>query len=68
MEVEEQLAPGLGEGEVAELVQEFGMGRHRSEDHAGLGPKVPQKQKKRARLWLKDGSRVRLRPERPDHV
>ena len=32
------------------------------------GRSVPQKQKKRGRLWLADGSCVRLRPERPDHV
>ena len=32
------------------------------------GLKVPQKQKKRGRLWLGDGSCVRLRPERPNHV
>jgi transposase InsO family protein len=32
------------------------------------GLKVPQKQKKRGRLWLNDGSCVRLRPERPNHV
>ena len=32
------------------------------------GLKVPQKQKKRSRLWLNDGSCVRLRPERPHHV
>ncbi len=30
--------------------------------------KVPQKQPKRRRLWLNDGSCVRLRPERKDHV
>lgn len=30
--------------------------------------KVPQKQKKKGRLWLNDGSCVRLRPERPNHV
>ena len=30
--------------------------------------KVPQKQPKRGRLWLTDGSCVRLRPERKDHV
>jgi transposase InsO family protein len=30
--------------------------------------KVPSKQPKRARLWLNDGSCVRLRPERPNHV
>jgi putative transposase len=32
------------------------------------GLKVPKKQPKRARLWLADGSTVRLRPERPNHV
>ena len=32
------------------------------------GLKVPQKQKSRGRLWLNDGSCVRLRPERPNHV
>ena len=32
------------------------------------GLKVPGKQPKRARLWLNDGSCVRLRPEHPDHV
>jgi transposase InsO family protein len=32
------------------------------------GLKVPQKQKPRRRLWLNDGSCVRLRPERSNHV
>jgi transposase InsO family protein len=32
------------------------------------GLKVPQKQRARARLWLNDGSCVRLRPERANHV
>ena len=32
------------------------------------GLKVPQKQPKRGRLWLNDGSCVRLRPCWPDHV
>ena len=32
------------------------------------GLKVPQKQKPRGRLWLNDGSCVRLRPERAKHV
>ena len=32
------------------------------------GLKVPPKQPKRARLWLNDGSCVRLRPERRNHV
>jgi transposase InsO family protein len=30
--------------------------------------KVPSKQPKRGRLWLNDGSCIRLRPERPNHV
>jgi transposase InsO family protein len=29
---------------------------------------VPPRQPKRGRLWLDDGSCVRLRPERPNHV
>jgi len=32
------------------------------------GLQVPQKQPKRARLWLANGSCVRKRPERPNHV
>ena len=32
------------------------------------GLKVPRKQKPRGRLWLNDGSCVRLRPERSNHV
>jgi transposase InsO family protein len=32
------------------------------------GLKVPQRQPKRGRLWLGDGSCVRLRPEHRDHV
>ena len=32
------------------------------------GLKVPQKQRARRRLWLGDGSCVRLRPERANHV
>lgn len=32
------------------------------------GLKVPRKQAKKGRLWLGDGSRVRLRPERSNHV
>jgi putative transposase len=32
------------------------------------GLKVPQKQRPRGRLWLSDGSCVRLRPERANHV
>jgi len=32
------------------------------------GLKVPARQPKRGRLWLNDGSCIRLRPERPNHV
>ncbi len=32
------------------------------------GLKVPKKQPKRRRLWLNDGSCIRLRPEYKDHV
>ena len=32
------------------------------------GLKVPQKQRPRKRLWLNDGSCIRLRPERANHV
>ena len=32
------------------------------------GLKVPPRQPKRGRLWHNDGSCVRLRPERPNHV
>jgi transposase InsO family protein len=32
------------------------------------GLKVPQKPPKRGRLWLNDGSCIRLRPEHPNHV
>jgi transposase InsO family protein len=32
------------------------------------GLKVPAKQKPRGRLWLNDGSCIRLRPERQNHV
>ncbi len=32
------------------------------------GLKVPQKQPKRGRLWLADGSCIRKQPEYPHHV
>ena len=32
------------------------------------GLKVPRRQPKKGRLWLADGSCIRLRPERPRHV
>jgi transposase InsO family protein len=37
-------------------------------DLEARGLKVPPRQPKRGRLWLADGSCVRLRPERPNHV
>ena len=32
------------------------------------GLKVPKKQPERGHLWVNDGSCIRLRPERPNHV
>ncbi len=32
------------------------------------GLKVPSRQPRKGRLWLNDGSCIRLRPERPNHV
>ena len=32
------------------------------------GVSVPRKQRKKGRLWLNDGSCIRLRPKRPNHV
>src|SRR3954451_3891535 len=44
----------------------------RQAHHEGIwrreGLKVPQKQPKRGCLWLGDGSCIRLRAERPNHV
>ena len=44
----------------------------RKAHHEGIwrqeGLKVPARQPKRGRLWLGDGSCVRLRPERRDHI
>ena len=34
----------------------------------GEGLKVPARQPKRGRLWLTDGSCIRLRPEHPNHA
>ena len=48
---------------------EFQVGKDRVQRiwrRAGL--KVPQRQKPRGRLWLNDGSCIRLRPEHPNHV
>jgi len=56
---------------ITALLQEAGwhVGKdrvHRIWNREGL--KVPQKQRPRRRLWLNDGSYVRLRPERANHV
>ena len=40
----------------------------RRTDLAREGLKVPQKQPKRGRLWLNDGSCIRLRPLYPNHI
>ena len=44
-------------------VRRRGATRHRSE-----GALNPHKQPKKERLWMSDGSFVRLRPEQPNHV
>ena len=52
-------------------VERRAMVRHWSEDNGERrreGLKVPAKQPKRGRLWLADGSCIRLRAERPNHV
>ena len=56
---------------VTSLLQEAGwrVGRDRVERiWRREGLKVPAKQKPRGRLWLNDGSCVRLRPQHPNHV
>ncbi len=55
----------------AKRVERRAMVRHWSEDHGERrweGLKVPRKQPKKGRLWLNNGSCVRLRPEHPNHV
>ena len=44
------------------------LGQPRATQRRQAGLKVPQKQPKRGRLWLNDGSCVRLRPEYKEHV
>ena len=47
----------------------WGVGKDRAERiWRREGLKVPQRQKPPRRLWLNDGSCLRLRPERPGHV
>jgi len=58
----------LGYRRITALLQAAGwpVGKERIWRREGL--KVPQKQRPRGRLWLNDGSCVRLRPERPKYV
>src|SRR5882762_9263903 len=56
-------------GLVAELSLEKQVGKDRVQRiWRREGLKVPAKQRPRRRLWLNDGSCVRLRPERANHV
>jgi len=60
-----------GYKKIAALLQMAGwsVGRDRVEQiWTREGLKVPKKQKSRRRLWLNDGSCIRLRPERANHV
>ena len=52
------------------LVREGWRGNHKRVERIWRqeGLKVPKKQPKRARLWLTDGSCIRLRPEYRNHV
>jgi hypothetical protein len=55
----------------ARRVERRALVRHRSEDDGERrreGLKVPSRQSKQSRLWLDDGSCVRLRPQHRDHV
>ena len=47
---------------------EFSLPKDNARIWRGEGLKVPKKQKPRGRLWLNDGSCVRLRPEHANHV
>ena len=55
---------------ITALLQRAGwqVGKDRVERIWREGLKVPQKQKPRGRLWLNDGSCIRLRPEHRNHV
>ena len=60
-----------GYKKIAALLQMAGwaVGRDRVEQiWKREGLKVPRKQRPRRRLWLNDGSCIRLRPERANHV
>lgn len=60
-----------GYKKIAVLLQTVGwkVGRDRVEQiWQREGLKVPKKQRPRRRLWLNDGSCIRLRPERANHV
>jgi hypothetical protein len=53
-------------GEPAGIVHHRKKGRNEKQPREGL--KVPDKQPKRGRLWLTDGSCIRLRPQQRNHV
>ena len=62
---------GLAPGRITALLQQAGwnVGKDRVQRiWRREDLKVPTKQKPRGRLWLNDGSCIRLRPETPNHV
>ena len=62
---------GMGIGRITALLRSAGwsVGHDRVERlWRREGLKVPKRQKPRGRLWLNDGSCMRLRPERTNHV
>ena len=66
-----ELASGYGYRQVTALLQDEGWRvNHKRIERLWRqgGLKAPRKQPKRQRLWLNDGSRVRLRPAYRDHV
>ena len=62
---------GMGKSRITALLKQEGwLVNHKKVERIWRkeGLKVPKKQPKRARLWLNDGSCIRLRPEYKDHV
>src|ERR1700746_1671612 len=60
-----------GYGKIAELLRQAGWiinDKRVERTWRREGLKVPPKQPKRGRLWLADGSCIRLRPEHRNHV
>src|SRR5262249_28610272 len=63
--------PGNGYRKIAELLRQAGWtinDKRVERIWRREGLKVPHKQPKRGRLWLADGSCIRLRPEQRNHV